>query len=84
VRRECAIFIRTLDELEKLGRIKSPLVNDAFRSARFLTAADRMGYSYNEKPGQEGHGRCRLAEAPLGGQLHHLRQGRGDGFDERR
>ena len=42
------MFIRTHDELEKLGRIKSPLVNDTFRSARFLTAADRMGYSYNE------------------------------------
>jgi len=45
-----AIFIRTLDELEQLGRIKSPLVNDAFRSARFLTSAAGMGYSYNENP----------------------------------
>jgi hypothetical protein len=42
------VFIRTLDELEKLGRIRWPLANDTFRSARFLTAADRMGYSYNE------------------------------------
>jgi L-ectoine synthase len=42
------MFIRTLDELERLGRIRRPLGNDAFRSARFLTAADRMGYSYNE------------------------------------
>jgi L-ectoine synthase len=42
------VFIRTLDELEKLGRIRWPLANDTFRSARFLTAADGMGYSYNE------------------------------------
>jgi L-ectoine synthase len=42
------MFIRTLDELEKLGRIRRPLGTDAFRSARFLTAADGMGYSYNE------------------------------------
>src|SRR5258707_584076 len=48
------MFIRTHDELEKLGRIKSPLVNDTFRSARFLTAADRMGYSYNENRVKEG------------------------------
>jgi L-ectoine synthase len=42
------MFIRTLAELERLGRIRAPLGNDAFRSARFLTAADGMGYSYNE------------------------------------
>jgi L-ectoine synthase len=42
------MFIRTLDELERLGRIRRPLGNDAFRSARFLTAADGMGFSYNE------------------------------------
>jgi L-ectoine synthase len=48
------MFIRTHDELEKLGRIKSPLVNDTFRSARFLTAADRMGYSYNENRVKKG------------------------------
>lgn len=41
------MFVRTLDELERLGRIKFP--SDAsFRSARFLTAADGMGFSYNE------------------------------------
>jgi hypothetical protein len=39
------MFVRTPDELEKLGRIKWPLYNDTFRSARFLTAADGMGYS---------------------------------------
>jgi L-ectoine synthase len=42
------MFVRTLDELEKLGRIKAPLANDMFRSARYLTAADGMGFSYNE------------------------------------
>jgi L-ectoine synthase len=42
------MFIRTLDELKRLGRIRRPLGNDAFRSARFLTAADGMGFSYNE------------------------------------
>ncbi len=48
------MFIRTLDELETLGRIRRPLGNDAFRSARFLTAADRMGYSYNENRVRQG------------------------------
>ena len=48
------MFIRTLDALEKLGRIRRPLGNDAFRSARFLAAADRMGYSYNENRVDKG------------------------------
>jgi L-ectoine synthase len=48
------MFIRTLDELDKLGRIRLPLGNDTFRSARFLTAADRMGYSYNENRAKKG------------------------------
>jgi len=48
------MFIRSLDELEKLGRIRRPLGTDAFRSARFLTAADRMGYSYNENRVSKG------------------------------
>ena len=48
------MFIRTLDELERLGRIRRPLGNDAFRSARFLTAADRMGFSYNENRVNQG------------------------------
>jgi len=48
------VFIRTLQELETLGRIRRPLGNDAFRSARFLTAADRMGFSYNENRVNQG------------------------------
>jgi hypothetical protein len=47
------MFIRTLEELEKLGRIKFP-VDGAFRSARFLTATDRMGYTYNENRVKKG------------------------------
>lgn len=41
------MFIRTLKELEQLGRVKS-LVNNTTRSARFLLAADGMGFSYND------------------------------------
>ena len=41
------MFVRTLAGLEAAGRIKS-LVNGTTRSARFLTAADGMGFSYNE------------------------------------
>ena len=41
------MFMRTLDELERLGRIRFP-ADQSFRSARFLTAADGMGFSYNE------------------------------------
>jgi L-ectoine synthase len=41
------MFIRTLDELAAAGRIKS-LVHDTTRSARFLTRADGMGFSYND------------------------------------
>ncbi len=41
------MIVRTLDELEALGRIKYP-ADRSFRSARFLTAADGMGFSYNE------------------------------------
>lgn len=48
------MFIRTLDELERLGRIRKPLGTDAFRSARFLTAADGMGTSYNENRVKQG------------------------------
>src|SRR5262245_65988214 len=48
------MFIRTLGELEKLGRIRFPVGNDTFRSARFLTAADGMGYSYNENRAKKG------------------------------
>ena len=48
------MFIRTLDELERLGRIRFPVHTDMFRSARFLTAADGMGYSYNENRVKKG------------------------------
>jgi L-ectoine synthase len=48
------VFIRTLDELEKIGRIRLPMGNDTFRSARFLTATDGMGYSYNENRAKKG------------------------------
>jgi quercetin dioxygenase-like cupin family protein len=47
------MFIRTLEELKALGRIKS-LVNDTTRSARFLVAADGMGFSYNDNRVQKG------------------------------
>ena len=60
------MFVRTLDDLEKLGRIKFP-ADASFRSARFLTAADGMGFSYNENKVGRGHGPGRLAEASLGG-----------------
>ena len=48
------MFIRTDDELEQLGRIRLPMGDDTFRSARFLTAADRMGFSYNENRAKKG------------------------------
>ena len=48
------MFIRTLDELSKIGRIKSPMHDDSFRSARFLTAADGMGFSYNDNRARRG------------------------------
>jgi L-ectoine synthase len=41
------MFIRTLGGLETAGRIKS-LVKGTTRSARFLTTADGMGFSYND------------------------------------
>ena len=41
------MFVRTLDDLEELGRIKFP-ADESFRSVRFVTAADGMGFSYNE------------------------------------
>ncbi len=47
------MFVRTLDELEKLGRIKFP-ADASFRSARFLSAADGMGFSYNENRVKKG------------------------------
>ena len=47
------MFVRTPDELEKLGRIKYP-ADESFRSARFLTAADGMGFSYTENRVKKG------------------------------
>ncbi len=47
------MFVRTLDELESLGRIRFP-ADASFRSARFLTAADGMGFSYNENKVKKG------------------------------
>lgn len=41
------MFVRTIPDLENLGRIKFP-AGGSFRSARFLTADDRLGFSYNE------------------------------------
>jgi L-ectoine synthase len=41
------MFFRTLATLEAAGRIKV-LVNGTTRSARFLTATDGMGFSYND------------------------------------
>ena len=48
------MFIRTDAELHALGRIRFPMANDMFRSARFLTGADGMGYSYNENRVKKG------------------------------
>ena len=41
------MFIRTIENLEQMGRIKYP-ADETFRSARFITSADKMGFSYNE------------------------------------
>ena len=40
------MFISTLEDVEAAGRVKV-LVNDTTRSARFLTAAEGMGFSYH-------------------------------------
>ena len=45
--------VRALDELERLGRIKFP-ADGSFRSARFFTADDGMGFSYNENRVRKG------------------------------
>ena len=47
------MFVRTLDDLEALGRIKFP-ADASFRSARFLTADDGMRFSYNENRVRQG------------------------------
>ncbi|MFO1170727.1 MAG: ectoine synthase [Hyphomicrobiaceae bacterium] len=48
------MFVRTDAELERIGRVKFPMGNQDFRSARFLTAADGMGFSYHENRGRRG------------------------------
>lgn len=47
------MLIRSRDALEKLGRVKYP-ADESFRSARFLVAADGMGFSYNENKVKKG------------------------------
>ena len=47
------MLIRTPEELKAMSRIKS-LVNDTTRSARFLVAADGVGFSYNDNRVQKG------------------------------
>jgi L-ectoine synthase len=47
------MFVRTYADLEPQGRVLS-LVNDTTRSARFLTAADGLGFSYNENRVSKG------------------------------
>ena len=40
------MFVRTLDDLAAAGMVKTP--STGTRSVRYLTAADRMGFSYND------------------------------------
>jgi quercetin dioxygenase-like cupin family protein len=47
------MFIRTLEGLQSAGMIKL-LVNGTTRSARYLTAADGMGFSYNDNRVDKG------------------------------
>ncbi len=47
------MFVTTLDDLGRLERIKFP-ADESFRSARFLIAADGMGFSYNENKVKKG------------------------------
>lgn len=48
------MFVRTVDELARIGRVKFPMADDSFRSARFLTAEDGMGFSYNDNRARKG------------------------------
>jgi L-ectoine synthase len=41
------MFVRSFEDRQKAGMVKS-LVNNTTQSARFLTAADGLGFSYNE------------------------------------
>ena len=47
------MLVRTLEDLSTLGRIRFP-ADESFRSARFLTADDGMGFSYNENRVKRG------------------------------
>jgi quercetin dioxygenase-like cupin family protein len=47
------MFVRTLEGLKVAGMVKL-LVNNTTRSARFLTAADGMGFSYNDNRVDKG------------------------------
>lgn len=41
------MFVRSFEDRQKAGMVKS-LVNNTTQSARFLTAADGLGFSYND------------------------------------
>jgi ectoine synthase len=41
------MFVRSFEDWQAAGMVKS-LVNNTTQSARFLTAADGLGFSYNE------------------------------------
>lgn len=47
------MFVRSFEDRQAAGMVKS-LVNNTTQSARFLTAADGLGFSYNEN--RIGHG----------------------------
>ena len=47
------MLVRTLEDLSALGRIRFP-ADESFRSARFLTADDGLGFSYNENRVRKG------------------------------
>lgn len=47
------MLVRTLDELDAIRRIRFP-ADASFRSARFFTADDSLGFSYHENRVQKG------------------------------
>lgn len=47
------MLVRTIADLEQLGRIRFP-ADQSFRSARFFTADDSLGFSYNENAVKAG------------------------------
>jgi quercetin dioxygenase-like cupin family protein len=72
------VFVRTREGLQAAGMIKL-LVNGTTRSARYLTAADGMGFSYNDNRVDKG------ADASLWYKNHweanYIVSGRGDVTD---